>query len=98
MPPSHPRASLPSVSARHGRKTLVKIVFTLLTSVDCLERRKKRPYKPGLSAFISTTARGRRDRRQWGDTGGILPRSYALRSDGKRTTGLRLTPSAAAGP
>src|SRR5262249_14947393 len=82
---SRPSVSCPSVSARClAKKSLVKIMFTLLRSVDCLERREKRPYKPGLSAFISITARGRRDRRQWGDTGGILPRLSALRSDGKR--------------
>jgi aconitate hydratase A / 2-methylisocitrate dehydratase len=69
---------LPKVSARrHGKKSLVKIMFTLLTSIDCLERRKERPYKPGLSAFIFDRTRTSRPatvgRYRWYTTALVRP-------------------------
>ena len=52
-------------------------MFTLLTSIDCLEQRKKRPYKPGLSAFIFDRTRTSRPatvgRYRWYTTALVRP-------------------------
>src|SRR4029079_8403837 len=77
--PIRPRrtAAWNTFNGRRARKS-GHFLPILWSSVDDLEWRKKRPYKPQQSALMLQNPRGRRDRRQWATPGNVLPRPSAF--------------------